>query len=299
MPNWCHNVITISGEGLPELLKTCADDIENNIDIMKRLIPLPKELEFFDSGNLSEIIKRWREQGRPPFKGQDRKWVRCRKRIFYAPQAVPEDRKPLTGIEKTYREIAQENGLVTVRDWANFIADIQEKYDAASWYEWKCKNLGSKWYMNSYGLEYLVDEDEDLRIMGNTAWGPSLAGWQTISGKFGVTTTISYEECGNDFVGEVQFENGLEVYHLEAEFYVQATSSPLSRKVFNALGYAIRVYSSMEDGRFFPAGLIWTSDDLAEECEDVDLENTTLTYKQYLTLCAGKIVDPAEEEESA
>jgi hypothetical protein len=46
--------------------------------------------------------------------------------------------------------------------------DRLKKYGAKDWYDWKCKNWGTKW--NSIDTEIIEDEREGLTYTFNTAW---------------------------------------------------------------------------------------------------------------------------------
>ena len=46
--------------------------------------------------------------------------------------------------------------------------DRLKKYGAKDWYDWKCKNWGTKW--NSVDTEIIEDEREGLTYTFNTAW---------------------------------------------------------------------------------------------------------------------------------
>jgi hypothetical protein len=43
-----------------------------------------------------------------------------------------------------------------------------KKYGAKNWYDWKCKNWGTKW--NSVDTEIIEDEKDGLTYTFNTAW---------------------------------------------------------------------------------------------------------------------------------
>jgi len=43
-----------------------------------------------------------------------------------------------------------------------------KKYGAENWYDWKCKNWGTKW--NSVDTEIIEDEKDGLTYTFNTAW---------------------------------------------------------------------------------------------------------------------------------
>ncbi len=64
---------------------------------------------------------------------------------------------------------ALENTISPTRDEDKVKAKRRlKKYGAENWYDWKCKNWGTKW--NSVDTEIIEDERDGLTYSFNTAW---------------------------------------------------------------------------------------------------------------------------------
>ena len=40
------------------------------------------------------------------------------------------------------------------------------------WYHWRCENWGTKWDINTDELDILYEDDDSIKLLFNTAWGP-------------------------------------------------------------------------------------------------------------------------------
>ena len=119
MPNWCENTVLMYGS--KELLEDCFDKFggnENTIDF-NRIIPEPKELSEVEAiGNFTHDIQLLTKES--------------------AGEKISEK-------EKQYLDrVISEDGI-TCRENAKRAKFCLEQYGFPSWYEWRCKNWGTKW----------------------------------------------------------------------------------------------------------------------------------------------------------
>lgn len=84
--------------------------------------------------------------------------------------------------------------------------ELDGKYGATNWYDWCADNWGTKWIDT---VESIEKNHESLTYSFDSAWKPPREGFINISPQFpNLVFTLYYEEPGNDFMGEVSFQNG-------------------------------------------------------------------------------------------
>ena len=87
--------------------------------------------------------------------------------------------------------------------------------DAVNWYDWAVTNWGTKWDVDSEGLEFWDNENLTATITGyfDSAWAPPIDCYNRfLAANPDFTITGSYYECGCDFAGF--YDNG-DDEHLE------------------------------------------------------------------------------------
>ena len=92
----------------------------------------------------------------------------------------------------------------------------REQWGENNWYDWSLKNWGTKWNSDDvYVYEYSEELDYDFQ----TAWSPCIPVIEALARKYSNTTIVySYIEPNYGFSGANEFENGEEVYHMEADY---------------------------------------------------------------------------------
>jgi len=102
-----------------------------------------------------------------------------------------------------------------------------------NWYDWSVANWGTKWDVDTEGLELTVDGDR-ARITGwfNSAWAPPLECMQrVIEANEDVDIKVTYMEGGMDFAGE--WHNGsdesISLSDYKADDYLQAEEGLLAQ----------------------------------------------------------------------
>lgn len=78
--------------------------------------------------------------------------------------------------------------------------------EADNWYSWRVDNWGTKWEVNSEGLEYSESTEDDNKsiIEGwvDSAWGPPKEAFQKFCAENDdVYAEVHYHECGMGLVG--------------------------------------------------------------------------------------------------
>jgi len=87
--------------------------------------------------------------------------------------------------------------------------------DAVNWYDWAVTNWGTKWDVDSEGLEYTDNDDGTATISGyfDSAWAPPIGAYDRfLEANENCSLTGSYYEMGCDFAGF--YDNG-DDEHLE------------------------------------------------------------------------------------
>ncbi len=102
-----------------------------------------------------------------------------------------------------------------------------------NWYDWCVANWGTKWDVDTEGLELTVDGDR-ARITGwfNSAWAPPLECMQrVIEANEDVDIKVTYMEGGMDFAGE--WHNGsdesISLSDYKSDDYLQAEEGLLAQ----------------------------------------------------------------------
>ena len=85
------------------------------------------------------------------------------------------------------------------------------------WYEWNCKNYGSKWSDFDGVIGQVSDNEINLTFM--SAWSPIGEGIRNVSKQFPTLDfVLSYDEGGMAFCGGYAFRNGEIMADIEGEY---------------------------------------------------------------------------------
>ena len=82
-----------------------------------------------------------------------------------------------------------------------------------NWYDWRVQNWGTKWDVDTEGLEFKDNGDGTASIVGwfDSAWAPPIEAYNTFLDDMDNCTLESfYEEGGMDFAGH--YDNGSDDY---------------------------------------------------------------------------------------
>ena len=106
--------------------------------------------------------------------------------------------------------------------------------DAVNWYDWAVSNWGTKWDVDTEGLEYWPNEDGTASITGyfDSAWAPPIDCYnQFLEQNEDCSITASYYECGMDFGG--MYDNGNDEYlaSLRDEYELGDDASDLYKRL--------------------------------------------------------------------
>jgi hypothetical protein len=92
-----------------------------------------------------------------------------------------------------------------------------KKFGSPDWYEWNCKNYGSKWSDFDGVFGQVSDNETNMTFM--SAWSPIGEGIRNVSKQFPTLDFIlSYDEGGMAFCGGYAFRNGEIFADIEGEY---------------------------------------------------------------------------------
>ena len=198
MPNWCSNSIVIEGD--PNDLK----------DFDKRFKGKHVLYEGGSSSVLEESLFKKKEELEKSLKEGEILAYKIAKEGRPNPF---DDSKRLWHDYNFITKMVEKEGYA----FANFVPMSKEDF-LNGWYEWACKNWGTKW--DASDIYPYMDEFEDGRLVYNfqTAWAPSLMVTKKMAELYpSLKFTHNFVEEGCSIAGVFKFENGQLVSELQAE----------------------------------------------------------------------------------
>ena len=92
-----------------------------------------------------------------------------------------------------------------------------ERFGAPDWYDWNCKNYGSKW--SDFDGVFGQVSDNEINMVFVSAWSPIGEGIRNVSKQFPTLDFIlAYDEGGMAFCGGYAIRNGEFLADLEGEY---------------------------------------------------------------------------------
>ena len=126
--------------------------------------------------------------------------------LFPTPKELKDTTKGYYG-EGTEKQIKQEE-----MNKANL-----KKFGSPDWYEWNCKNYGSKW--SEFDGMFGQISDNEINATFMSAWSPIGEGIRNVSKQFPTLDfVLSYDEGGMAFCGGYAFRNGEIFADIEGEY---------------------------------------------------------------------------------
>ena len=126
--------------------------------------------------------------------------------LFPTPKELKDTTKGYYG-EGTEKQIKQEE-----MNKANI-----KKFGSPDWYEWNCKNYGSKW--SEFDGVFGQVSDNEINATFMSAWSPIGEGIRNVSKQFPTLDfVLSYDEGGMAFCGGYAFRNGEIFADIEGEY---------------------------------------------------------------------------------
>ena len=126
--------------------------------------------------------------------------------LFPTPKELKDTTKGYYG-EGTEEQIKQEE-----MNKANL-----KKFGSPDWYEWNCKNYGSKW--SEFDGVFGQISDNEITATFMSAWSPIGEGIRNVSKQFPTLDfVLSYDEGGMAFCGGYAFRNGEIFADIEGEY---------------------------------------------------------------------------------
>ena len=212
MPNLCTNIVKAPKEVLEEIF-------DNGRVTFQKLIPMPKELNITE-GTVTEnaiayvISKKESEeflQVKNLLKGTKDDyygdlWNR------YMQNITVEKMKKIEREVNRYipEETEKKLGIKTLEEFGELCLNNISKYGCATWYDWSCKNWGTKW--DAMGTEGTPEEGE---VSFLTAWAEPINVIEKLFEKY-PNCKIEWEYIGecNEFRGKI-YSNGDGIIHKE------------------------------------------------------------------------------------
>jgi hypothetical protein len=98
-----------------------------------------------------------------------------------------------------------------------------------AWYEWRIANWGTKWDVNPE----ITKENKNMIIYTfESAWSPPTHAFQYISNNYPqLNFFMQFEEQGSDFIGQVNYQNGIESDAIEKSYQEHARAKINLEKV--------------------------------------------------------------------
>ena len=126
--------------------------------------------------------------------------------LFPTPKELKDTTKGCYG-EGTEEQIKQEE-----MNKANL-----KKFGSPDWYEWNCKNYGSKW--SEFDGVFGQVSDNEINATFMSAWSPIGEGIRNVSKQFPTLDfVLSYDEGGMAFLGGYAFRNGEIIADIEGVY---------------------------------------------------------------------------------
>ena len=212
MPNLCTNIVKAPKEVLEEIF-------DNGRVTFQKLIPMPKELEITE-GTVTEnaiafvINKKESEeflQVKNLLKGTKDDyygdlWNKYMKNI-----TVEKMKEIERGANKYIPDETEKKlGIKTLEEFGELCLNNISKYGCATWYDWSCKNWGTKW--DAMETEGTPEEGE---VSFLTAWAEPINVIEKLFKKY-PNCKIEWEYIGecNEFRGKI-YSNGDGIIHKE------------------------------------------------------------------------------------
>lgn len=238
MPNWVANHLTIHGENAVEVLRSllterkeeneagCCFDFDFN-----KIIPMPESLLIESGSRTNSCVEMYLTSINPfvDYYGENKVGADEFAKICSAVQATKvfvnyNDRLPLEEIrlrekETYYRNERNEQKIMTKDEiLANGRKAVDNvlTYGAMDWYDWSCKNWGTKWD----AVRTQIPDLEIAEVYFDTAWSPVPQLMLALAEKF-PDCSIEYEyaeEQAGYYAGRLMFKGG-EV--IESEPYAE------------------------------------------------------------------------------
>ena len=181
MPNWTHNVVTITGDAktIAEI-KALVQSDDTAFDFGK-IIPIPESL-LVESGGMESIAIEMASS--VPYSIARENAREKMQKIL-----------PYTATHQTKTVISELKTEDDVIALGKVYLENKKKYGYADWYDWCCNNWGTKW--NACNVSISNESATSLTYDFDTAWSEPTPVLQALSEKYpnvDISTDANYED---------------------------------------------------------------------------------------------------------
>lgn len=226
MPNYCDGTITLyaSDERIKEVFAAIHGKDDNPFDFNK-IIPMPEALnvtqDFHEDLAYTAFIcdgeRLTKEEFLERLESSEENKMLCEEMTRYLFNESKDER--ISGIFDRYLQEWESGNANKMLDEGTLLVSNIRNYGAPTWYEWCCKNWGTKW--NSCDAEI-----RDHSICFYTAWSPCSEIIRALAVMFpDITFEYYYDEAGIGFCGREVYSNGSVLYYMEgnySEYWLEA-----------------------------------------------------------------------------
>lgn len=216
MPNWVRNHLIIHGENALEVMKSLLvkSDIDGEYDFdFNKIIPMPDELNI-QASRVSQKSAKLFLNSMDEYSDEQIKYAKIFKQAYKGDyfMLIGDEAKTLMKEVMSCHDVEAEgnpllfNSPNEVLDFGKRVLDNYAQYGAVDWYDWRCRNWGTKW--NAASTEIPCEGTADVYF--DTAWSPVTALMQELS-KQHPECKFEYEyaeEQAGFLTGKLEIENG-------------------------------------------------------------------------------------------
>lgn len=236
MPNWCFNSVTVSGE------PAAINNLLAHLCMRAGLTSTGKPLSLKEMGDLLQkdgkiLLSSFLKEAYPETF------------LKYDTTNHPDGERlkvgEMTGLSAGVSEPVTEELIQAYRDATAY---QKETYGVVGWYDYNCRYLGCKW--DSEIDDFSLNSEECIELVVSTPWSPPEPWARRLSGDWGLTVSLHYEEEGHNYApadvvfvnGEVESEETLPVYSILGISYIDDELTEGLTLLEDELGFKLDSY---------------------------------------------------------
>lgn len=234
MPNWVKNIVTVSKSTMLEIKEKYFTDGELDFN---KIIPMPSSLDLTEGSITDASI----------FYAYSRKDKKTQEKIKEILENINDDYygdywkkinnfnndnyiRKVENIAKSFdpKKDAEGLNINTLEELGDIYLKNIEDYGAATWYDWRIKNWGTKWEVSRFICN-------DTTMIFETAWSTPEPIFYKLSKKFpdAIIEVRFADECFSNYNnGYIKYNNGIieNKYELDEDFSAKVWNEELESK---------------------------------------------------------------------